>query len=96
MKNFDCRYSAEHRSWMVISPTSLALPVSMLMRIADFVRARWEKDLGSMNPLTDGTKMEMVQQALSDLAQGRIKQVSIGKGDIPVFSATEGEGKIYG
>lgn len=82
---------------MVISPTEIALPPSVIKLIADSVRKRWLREMMQLNPITDSSKLEFVRKAVAALDAGRIAQVFINaKGDIPLFTSTEGTGAIYG
>lgn len=96
-KDFDCRYVAHEDQWIVISPTELVMPPETIKLIRDAVRARWLKEMMKLNPITDGSKLEFVRKAVAALDAGRIAQIFIkAKGDIPLFTSTEGTGAIYG
>jgi hypothetical protein len=73
------------------------MPQSTIDLIRDAVRSRWLKEMMRLNPITDGSKLEFVRKAIAALDAGRIAQIFIkAKGDIPLFTSTEGTGAIYG
>ena len=87
MKNLEAKFDAEKDAWLVRVPFGLSK--KMMENVQSYLIRHWEGAIKTISPVLMADRHAFYSKGLAALRGGKIRQVIVSKGDVPLFQSTE-------